>query len=183
MIGVFLDRDGTIGGDGGGIHPLEFRLYTYSAKAINLLNKKGLKVFLFTNQSWIGMGKFTEKTFLQGCKELEKELENNNAYLDGIYYCPHKVEDNCNCRKPQTTLLEKAKIENNLNLSKCYIIGDRLSDMFSAENVGAKKVLVKTGRGLKSFKELSNGTSERLKVNYVADNVLTAVEWILTDLK
>ena len=61
MIEVFLDRDGTIGGDGGGIHPLEFILYEFSAKAIKLLNDKGIKVFLFTNQSWIGMGKFTEE--------------------------------------------------------------------------------------------------------------------------
>jgi D-glycero-D-manno-heptose 1,7-bisphosphate phosphatase len=113
MIGVFLDRDGTIGGDGGGVHPLEFSLYEYSSKAIRLLNKKGLKVFLFTNQSWIGMGKFTEQTFLEGCKEVEKELEKNKAFLDGIYYCPHRPEDNCTCRKPQTTLLEKAKVEKN----------------------------------------------------------------------
>nr|WP_144923970.1 HAD-IIIA family hydrolase [Paenibacillus bovis] len=168
MIGVFLDRDGTIGGDGGGVHPLEFRLYEYSAKSINLLNRNGLKVYLFTNQSWIGMGKFTEQTFLQGCIELEKELEKDNAYLDGIYYCPHKPGDHCNCRKPQTTLLEKAKIDNDLDLNKCYIIGDRLSDMVSAESVGAKKVLVKTGRGLKTLKDLPSSTSAKFKINYVA---------------
>jgi histidinol phosphatase-like enzyme len=43
MIGVFLDRDGTIGGDGGGVHPLEFNLYDYSGKAIKLLNDKGIR--------------------------------------------------------------------------------------------------------------------------------------------
>ncbi|MGP4039242.1 D-glycero-alpha-D-manno-heptose-1,7-bisphosphate 7-phosphatase [Gracilibacillus sp. D59] len=181
MIGVFLDRDGTIGGDGGGVHPFEFTLYDYSGKAINLLNDSGIKVFLFTNQSRISKGSFTEQIFLEGCKKMEKELKNQNAYLDRIYYCPHRPEDNCNCRKPQTTLLEMAKKENNLDLKKCYIIGDRLSDMESAENVGATKVLVKTGRGLRSLEELPNKTSENLTIDYVANNVLHAVEWILTD--
>jgi D,D-heptose 1,7-bisphosphate phosphatase len=182
MIGVFLDRDGTIGGDGGGVHPLEFTLYDYSGKAIKLLNDKGIKVFLFTNQSWIGMGKFTEQSFMEGCKRMDNALDKFNAFLDGIYFCPHKPEDNCECRKPKPTLLNKAKEENNLDLNKCYIIGDRLSDVLSAENVGAKKILVKTGRGLKSLMELSNNTSEKLTVDYVADNVLTAVEWILMDV-
>ncbi|MBP1917455.1 hypothetical protein [Lederbergia galactosidilytica] len=63
MIGVFLDRDGTIGGEGGGIHPFEFTLYDFSAKAIKLLNAHGIKVYLFTNQSWIGMGSFQSEYF------------------------------------------------------------------------------------------------------------------------
>ncbi|WP_366481077.1 MULTISPECIES: HAD hydrolase-like protein [Ornithinibacillus] len=53
-----------------------------------------------------------------------------------MYYCPHKPEDNGKCRKPQTALLEQAKKDNNLDLNKCYIIGNRLSDILSAENVG-----------------------------------------------
>ena len=69
---------------------------------------------------------------------MNKELEKNNAYLDGIYYCPHKPADNCKCRKPQTTLLEKAKEDNNLDLNKCYIIGDRLSDVLSAQKCWSK---------------------------------------------
>ncbi|WP_228275678.1 D-glycero-alpha-D-manno-heptose-1,7-bisphosphate 7-phosphatase [Gracilibacillus oryzae] len=177
---MFLDRDGTIGGDGGGVHPLEFTLYENAGKAINLLNVNKFKVFLFTNQSWIGKGKFTEQTFLDGCKKMEKELENDNALLDGIYYCPHKPEDNCKCRKPQTYLLEKAKVDNNLNLYECYIIGDRLSDMISAEGAGAKKILVKTGRGLGALNELS--FHNNLKLDYVADDVLTAVEWIVKNV-
>ena len=53
---------------------------------------------------------------------------------------------------------------------------------FQRKNVGANKILVKTGRGLKTLKELSNSTPQKLKVDYVADNVFKAVEWILRDL-
>jgi D-glycero-D-manno-heptose 1,7-bisphosphate phosphatase len=182
MMGVFLDRDGTIGGNGGGIHPFEFALYDFSSKAIRLLNNSGIKVFLFTNQSWIGMGKFTEEIFLEGCNKMRNELEQNGARLDEIYYCPHKPEDNCECRKPKPTLLIKAKEEYKLDLENCYIVGDRLSDMQSAKNVGAKKILVKTGRGKKSIEEL-NQVSNNLMIEYIADNLLSAVEWILVDSK
>lgn len=60
MKAVFLDRDGTIGGTGGGIHPFEFSLYEFAPKAIKSLNEIGIKVFLFTNQTRVGRGYFTE---------------------------------------------------------------------------------------------------------------------------
>lgn len=180
MIGVFLDRDGTIGGDGGGVHPFEFTLYDFSAEAIKRLNEKGIKVYLFTNQSWIGMGRFSEETFLEGTDKLMEALKEKNAFLDGIYYCPHTPEENCECRKPQPTLLQQAQKEHNLDLTKCYIVGDRWSDMVSAANVGSKKILVKTGRGLQSLQDQSN---KQIALDHVADNVLDATQWILSDLK
>lgn len=183
MIGVFLDLDGTIGGNGGGVHPFEFKLFDFSGKAIKLLNDRGIKVFLFTNQSWIGMGKFTEEVFIEGCKRLQVTLDKYNAFFDGIYYCPHTPDDNCECRKPNPSLLIIAEEEFNLDLKKCYIVGDRLSDMYSAKNVGAKKVLVETGRGLKSLQELQQKTSDKLTIDYVATNVLNAVEWLISDLE
>lgn len=179
MIGVFLDRDGTIGGDGGGVHPSEFTLYDFSVEAIKRLNDKGIKVYLFTNQSWIGIGKFSEQTFIEGTDKLIEVLKEKNAFLDGIYYCPHTPEENCECRKPQPTLLQQAQKEHNLDLTKCYIVGDRWSDMASAANVGSKRILVKTGRGLKSLQEQSN---KLIAIDHVADNVSDAVKWILADL-
>ncbi|WP_242475696.1 hypothetical protein [Bacillus cereus group sp. N6] len=56
MKAVFLDRDGTIGGTGGGVHPNEFTLFDFAPKAIQRLNNLGLKVFLYTNQTRIGRG-------------------------------------------------------------------------------------------------------------------------------
>lgn len=181
MKAVFLDRDGTIGGDGGGVHPFEFTLYDFSSKAIRYLNKNGIKVFLFTNQSWIGMGKFTEEAFLAGCKRMMKELQQNGAYLDDIYYCPHKPEDQCDSRKPKTTLLMKAKEKYKLDLEDCYIVGDRFSDIQAAKKVGAKKILVKTGRGQKTLADIKPPIF--MQIDYVTENLLSAVEWILEDIK
>ena len=54
MKAVFLDRDGTIGGTGGGMHPFDFSMYDFAPKAIKSLNEIGVKVFLFTNQTRVG---------------------------------------------------------------------------------------------------------------------------------
>ncbi|WP_316572400.1 HAD-IIIA family hydrolase [Neobacillus sp. YIM B06451] len=181
MIGVFLDRDGTIGGHGGGIHPADFTLYDFSVKAIKLLNDWEVKVFLFTNQSWIGMGKFTENDLIEGFNTINQSLAKEKATLDGIYYCPHKSTDNCECRKPNPTLLIRAKKEYNLDLNKCYVVGDRLADIYSAKNVGAKGILVETGRGVKSLQEMHSKGID-LKIDFLAKDVLTATHWILKDI-
>ncbi len=68
---VFLDRDGTIGGTGGGIHPFEFSLYGFAPQAIKSLNELGIKVFLFTNQTRVGRGYFTEEELLEGFKKIK----------------------------------------------------------------------------------------------------------------
>jgi HAD superfamily hydrolase (TIGR01662 family) len=95
MKAVFLDRDGTMGGTGGGVHLFEFTLYDFTASSIKLLNSLGIKVFLFTNQSRVGRGYFTEEDLLKGFQIMEKQLEENFAFLDGIFYCPHKPNTGC----------------------------------------------------------------------------------------
>ncbi|RYM05098.1 HAD family hydrolase [Sporolactobacillus sp. THM7-7] len=183
MITVFLDRDGTLGGEGGVVHPFTFTLYSCSAPAIKLFNQSGMKTFLFTNQSGIGSGKFSEETFLAGCEMMHEELKKNEAFLDGVYYCPHKPEDHCDCRKPQTKLLEEAAKEYQLDLSQCYVVGDRLTDMLVAERAGLKKVLVRTGWGEKSLYGYHEEKLKRIKINFIADDVLKAAEWIVRDSK
>lgn len=63
MKSVFLDRDGTIGGTGGGIHPFKFSMYKFSLKSLKALNELGLKVFLFTNQTRVGRGFLLNKNY------------------------------------------------------------------------------------------------------------------------
>jgi D,D-heptose 1,7-bisphosphate phosphatase len=140
---VFLNRDGTIGGTGGGMHPLDFSMYEYAPKAIKSLNEMGVKVFLFTNQTRVGRGYFTEDELLQGFKMMEEELAKPSAYLDGVFYCPHKPDRGCECQKPKIGLLLKAQEMYNLKFKDCYVVGDTgSSDMIAANTAGAKKILV-----------------------------------------
>lgn len=183
MKAVFLDRDGTIGGTGGGVHPYEFSLYDFSSKAIKALNDLEIKVFLFTNQTRVGRGYFTEDELLTGFEWMKKDLAKHSAFLDDIFYCPHKPEDDCECQKPKIGLLLKAKEMYNLNLTECYIVGDTgASDMLAASTAGARKVLVKTGWGENSL-TTHRDKWEAIEPDYIAEDLIDAVDWIIQDIK
>jgi histidinol-phosphate phosphatase family protein len=183
MNAVFLDRDGTIGGTGGGMHPTEFQMYDVSAKAIKLLNDFGIKVFLFTNQTRVGRGYFTEEELLKGFERMKEDLAIHSAVLDDIFYCPHSPDDGCKCQKPKIGLLLKAKEKYNLNLNGCYVVGDSgSSDMIAASIAGTKKVLVKTGWGNSSLTTHRDLWKE-VDPDYIAIDILEAVSWIIQDVK
>jgi D,D-heptose 1,7-bisphosphate phosphatase len=182
MKAVFLDRDGTIGGTGGGMHPFEFSMYDFSPKAIRLLNELGVKVFLFTNQTRVGRGFFTEDDLLKGFEMMDKQLAQHSAFFDDVFYCPHSPDDGCACQKPKIGLLLKAKEQYNLKLEDCYVVGDTgESDMVAASNAGTKKVLVKTGWGkgsLTSYRDNWKG----IEPDYIAEDLVDAVKWIADDI-
>ncbi|MCA1054259.1 HAD-IIIA family hydrolase [Rossellomorea aquimaris] len=183
MKAVFLDRDGTIGGTGGGMHPFEFRMYEFAPKAIRDLNELGIKVFLFTNQTRVGRGYFTEEDLQKGFKLMKEELAKHAAFIDDIFYCPHHPQDGCECQKPNIGLLLAAQGKYNLDLDECYVVGDTgSSDMVAAERAGTKKVLVKTGWGegsLDAYRDSWKG----VEPDYVANDLVDAVDWISRDYK
>lgn len=95
---IFIDRDGTIGGDNTVHYPGEFSLFPFTEKIIEILKEKNIKILSFTNQPGISRGEASEEDFI-------KELE---AFgFDGIYVCPHNHTDGCSCRKPGTGMLKR----------------------------------------------------------------------------
>ena len=143
---VFMDRDGTITEEMGYLkEPKKLRLTPRSGEAIKLLNKREILVIVVSNQSGVARGYFTEKTVRETHKRLEELLAAKGAHLDGIYYCPHHPEfgssnyrKNCSCRKPRPGMLLKAAKKFNLDLKKCYVIGDKVEDIELAKNVGGE---------------------------------------------
>ena len=133
---VFIDRDGTIGGDDQVIYPGDFKLFPNVSEAIQQLKMAGILICSFTNQPGISKGEVTISSF-------EKELKNFG--FDKIYLCPHNHNECCECRKPSPGMLIEAAKENHLNLRNCVVIGDRWTDLLAADEVGCKKILVKTG--------------------------------------
>jgi len=166
---VFIDRDGTMGGDTDVTYPDKFVLYPFTEKTIKILKMNGIRVFAFTNQPGISVGEATEEDFINELKSFG---------IEKAYICPHAPEQNCKCRKPETGLLLKAQAEYGLDLSRCFVIGDRWSDMMAAERVNMGKILVLTGAGNETLGEERHRWSQ-IEPDYVTTNVLEAVEWIV----
>lgn len=141
---VFLDRDGTLAKD---VHycsrPDDFELFPNTAKAIRLLNEHCFKVIIITNQSGVARGYFTEETLAEIHGKMKKELDKEGAWVDGIYYCPHHPDDNCDCRKPKPKLLLQAAKDFDIDLEHSFVVGDLQMDIELGRAVGCKTILVR----------------------------------------
>jgi D-glycero-D-manno-heptose 1,7-bisphosphate phosphatase len=152
---AFLDRDGTINVDMGYLNDVKkLRLYSNSAKAIKLLIKKGFKIIVVTNQSGIGRGLVRKSELRNINRRLKEMLAKKGVKIDAFYICIHHPDENCKCRKPKTRLLKKAAKDFGLDLSRCYVVGDKLSDVELGRNAGLKEaILLRTGFGRRHIRE------------------------------
>lgn len=175
---VFIDRDGTINVD---VHylsdPDKFELYPGVCEGIKRLKANGFKIIIVTNQSGIGRGYFSERQLSDVHERMKTEFRKFGVELDGIYYCPHHPDDNCNCRKPNTGLFEKAIKEHNVDAGKSYVLGDKILDVAAGKKIGARTVLIPEPHETEA---LLSGKSEWVCApDYVADDFADAVEWLL----
>jgi N-acetylglucosaminyldiphosphoundecaprenol N-acetyl-beta-D-mannosaminyltransferase len=146
---VFLDRDDTLIVDVPYLtDPAGIRLLDGAARALADLRRAGFALVLATNQSAIGRGLLTEDGLRAIHDELERRLAAEGAALDAIYHCPHAprasgdAADEHPDRKPAPGMLLRAAKELGLDLSRSWMIGDRMSDVMAGLNAGCRSVLV-----------------------------------------
>ncbi|KSU87449.1 hypothetical protein AS180_12905 [Priestia veravalensis] len=166
---VFIDRDGTIGGDDTVHYPKDFTLFSFSLKTIHLLKEHNIKLFAFTNQPGISSGEATKNEFIN---------ELTSFGFDDFCICPHHHTTGCTCRKPSIGMLIEAARKHQLDLSKCVIIGDRWTDIEAGRKVGAKTILVQTGAGKKALAENKHEQTKN-SPHYIATNLEEAGKWLL----
>ncbi len=145
---VFLDRDGTIAEEMGYLnHISRLQIFSFAAAAIRRLNQAQIPVVVVTNQSGAARGFFPEELVLRVHERIAEQLSADGARVDAFYYCPHRTDDDCQCRKPLTGMLERAAREHALELPGSFVVGDRYDDVALAHAVGGRGVLVMTGYG------------------------------------
>ena len=175
---VFLDRDGTIGEEMGYVNHVDrFQIFPYAAEAIRQLNLAEIPVIVVTNQSGIARNIFPESLVHEVHKKMVAQLAAGGAWIDAIYFCPHKSEDACECRKPNPGLLQQAAREHALDLTASWVVGDRYADLEMAYAAGARGILVMTGYGRGEY-ELHRSTWPR-QPDAMAENLSEAVRRIL----
>jgi D-glycero-D-manno-heptose 1,7-bisphosphate phosphatase len=146
---VVVDRDGVINEDSGEFikSVAEWRPIPGSLEAIAALTRAGFRVAVVTNQSGVGRGLFDEQTLSAIHAHMAAAVRGAGGELAGIYYCPHRPDADCECRKPKTALLRRLEHDLGVSLGGAPFIGDRLSDVGAADAVGARPILVRTGTG------------------------------------
>ncbi|MBK5281147.1 MAG: lipopolysaccharide heptosyltransferase II [Nitrospiraceae bacterium] len=177
---VFLDRDGTLNYDPGYLKiAADLKLLVGVGPALARLKVAGAKLVVVTNQSGVGRGILTLKDLGAIHARLEGLLEQEDAALDAIYFCPHHPDDGCRCRKPNVGMVERAVSELQLDLRRSYLIGDHARDIQLANRVGAKAILLTSA--LVDVQALDRLKAEQAMPDAVAKSMPEAVDWILND--
>lgn len=177
---IFLDRDGTINEDPGYLtDPSEIRLLPGVGEGLRLLQERDFRLVVVSNQSGIARGMLTEVTLEEIQRRLETMLKAEGVTLTGTYYCPHYPEGRppyrqvCDCRKPNGGLVQRAVQEHNIDLSRSYVVGDKLIDIELARQMGMPAILVLTGQGR------PNDVAGPIQPDYIAPDLTAAARWIL----
>mgnify|MGYP000539577129 CR=1 FL=1 len=170
---IFLDRDGTINEDLGYIYEKEDLVFIKdSLKALKILQKY-FNLYIITNQSGIGKNIFTEDDFFKFNDYFLETLKKAGITIKKVYYCKHKNEDNCICKKPSTYFIDKIIKEDNILRDLSYVVGDHPHDVVMGIKAGIKSIYLLSGHGKKHLNEL-DCTPE-----YIAVNLYEATKFIL----
>ena len=181
---VFIDRDGTMVHDVGYLSRREdLRWYPWTLDAIRLLNRAGYLVCVTTNQGGVGLGFCTEDFVRSTHREMGDIVAASGGRVDGWYYCPHHpralidaLRVDCDCRKPKPGMIARARRELAIDITRSYVIGDKVADVGLGQQAGASSVLVRTGYG---EAELNRAGGRMPGAVHVAENLFSAVSWIL----
>ncbi len=140
---VFFDRDGTLCRDAHFLNRMEDLEIFPDIASLGRLRENGFRLIGVSNQSGIARG-LVEEGFVRRVND----IFTGEYGFEGFYYCPHHPDEHCSCRKPEPGLLHRARVEHGIDLKGSFIVGDKEIDMFLARSVGAKGVLVGTGKDL-----------------------------------
>jgi len=175
---IFVDRDGTINVD---VHylddPDKFEMYPGVPTGMKKLQEKGFKLIVITNQSGIARGYFSEHQLFKIHEKMNNILFQFGVVLDGIYYCPHHPDDNCNCRKPNTGLFEQAISDHKIDSKKSFMIGDKILDICAGKRIGARTILIPEPHIREEL--IAQKQMWECFPEFIAEDFLNAVEWII----
>jgi imidazoleglycerol-phosphate dehydratase / histidinol-phosphatase len=139
---LFIDRDGTLALEPEGyqldsFEKLDFYpgAFTYLGKIAKELN---FELVMITNQDGLGTASFPEETFWPVHHFLLRAFQNEGIEFNEVLIDKSLPQDNAPTRKPRTGMLTSYLGNPEYDLSKSYVIGDRLTDMELAKNIGCK---------------------------------------------
>lgn len=177
---LFLDRDGVINEDREDYVKSwgEFRFIPGVRSALKKLQQAKIPVVVITNQSIIGRRIVTEKELFYIHDRMIKGVQKSGGRIAKIYFCPHRPDEQCHCRKPRIGLLKKAAKEMNLDLKNSLFVGDTLKDVQAGKRAGCRTLLVQTGQGRETFIKILSGKT-KIKPDWVCDDLPKALPLIL----
>ena len=179
---IFLDRDGVINKDCAGwtkygyVTSLsEFVFLPKVLEALKHFYENDYQAVIVSNQQCVGKGYLSEEELNNLTDNMIGEVESFGGKVAGVYYCVHKKEENCDCRKPKEGLFLKAKADLSItSFSNMYYVGDTERDVIAGEKSGLKTITVLTGKSTASDIEKWENSPD-----YVFENLMNVAEFVV----
>ena len=177
---AFVDRDGTLVVERGYLSdPGGLELLPGVPAAQRALRGAGIPVIVVSNQAGVGRGLFPLERVYATMARLRVMLRGEGVELDAVYFCPHRPDEGCACRKPGTELLERAAEDQVLSLPSSMMAGDKRLDGATAQAAGGFGVLVRTGYGREEEARIGDGEFAR-PPDHVFDDLAEAAAWFVS---
>lgn len=153
---VILDRDGVINHDASDYikSALEWQAIPGSIEAIAALTQAGFRLFVATNQSGLARGLFDASDLAAMHEKMTGLVEAAGGHIERIFFCPHHPKDACNCRKPLTGMLDQLEGYLGFSIAGSFLVGDSRKDLELALAKRCQPLLVLTGNGNATAKQL-----------------------------
>lgn len=172
---IFLDRDGTLNFDPGYIKNLnQFEFYNFSIPALKLLSDHGNRFCIVSNQSGVSRGLIMESDLNKIHNYISNQFAENDIHLLDIYVCMDHPDSATDRRKPGIGMFIQAAEDHAIDLRKSLMIGDDVADISAGNELGMDTMLVLTGRGNQTKKNLS----ENINPTYIIKNILYGAQLI-----
>jgi len=180
---LILDRDGVINVESPEFvkTPEEWIPIKGSLEAIGRLSQAGYEIVVITNQSGVGRGHFTADTLAKMHARMIDYVQQHGGKIQSILFCPHTPDDECECRKPKPGMYNELAERLSISFNDVYSVGDSVRDLLAAKSAGAKPVLVKTGNGKRSIKEIETNPELDLSSTPVFDNLSNFADALLSN--
>ena len=166
MRAIFLDRDGVIC-ENRSDHVKkwqEFRFLPGAIASLVTLSKLGLPIVVVTNQAAINRGLVSTDVVEDIHQRMMDEVAACGGRIDRVFFCPHRPDQPCNCRKPEPGMLLQAAEEMKLDLAGSYMVGDAATDLLAGQRMGCRTFLVLTGRGIEQLLPALRSTSSHFTI-------------------
>lgn len=178
-----LDRDGVINVDrpNSVLSVDDFELLPDVPQAIALLNQHHIPVAVVTNQACIGRGELAWVNLEDIHQKMKTLLAQKGAHLDQIYVCPDISIAPHFRRKPAPGMLQEALRDFKARPSYSPLIGDAYRDLQAAASIGCPRILVRTGKGKMTEREIQSSEGCDLNIHpvHIFDTLYQAVQALL----
>ena len=155
----------------------DFHVLPGAVQGITLLNRAGFYVVVVTNQRCVAKGLMTVADLEKMHERMSDFLARAGATVDAIYYCPHKLEQSCSCRKPAPGMLLDAARSCGIELPASWMIGDSDIDIEAGKNAGCRTARLLTTNETED--ESGHPGAARNYADIIAPSLLDAVRQIL----